>query len=262
MKALSASRAGLLKLVRKTVASPGRQHLYCCSMQAQRRLPARNSTDVDLDLEEEGGPPFNNVALLPLVQQAGSYAAGHWQALALLLGLGLAATLLFSHMSGSSAWWQQSLEGASGQQPTAGGPIANSLGTASAGGLTSSGPAGGLQLKPGSPRGPSRASAQEVQALLANIDRELEPWTEGGISLEGIERAYCSLGPYEKENFRLQVGPLHGWPLLLAMRLINRAHRSSMGLLMSWAMLAAFRHGLARSGSRSWTSCSCTTSRT
>ena len=37
-----------------------------------------------------------------------------------------------------------------------------------------------------------RTIKEEVGELLAQVDRDLEPWKESGITLEMVEKAYCT----------------------------------------------------------------------
>lgn len=50
----------------------------------------------------------------------------------------------------------------------------------------------------------SRATKEEIEQLLSQIGRDLTPWKESGISLEMVEKAYCTeeIG----ESMRFQVG--------------------------------------------------------
>ena len=38
----------------------------------------------------------------------------------------------------------------------------------------------------------SKATKEEVGELLAQVGRDLEPWKESGITLEMVEKAYCT----------------------------------------------------------------------
>ena len=38
----------------------------------------------------------------------------------------------------------------------------------------------------------SRASKREVKELLARVSRDLEPWRESGITLQMVEKNYCT----------------------------------------------------------------------
>lgn len=51
----------------------------------------------------------------------------------------------------------------------------------------------------------SKASQAEIEELLSQIGRDLKPWQESGVSLEMVEKAYCTeeIG----ESMRFQVEP-------------------------------------------------------
>lgn len=47
------------------------------------------------------------------------------------------------------------------------------------------------------------ATADEVRKLLSQVAKDLKPWKESGITLEMVERAYCSVDG--GEGMRIQV---------------------------------------------------------
>lgn len=51
----------------------------------------------------------------------------------------------------------------------------------------------------------SRATPTEIQQLLSQVSRDLAPWKESGITLEMVEKAYCTEEIIE--SMRIQVGP-------------------------------------------------------
>ena len=60
----------------------------------------------------------------------------------------------------------------------------------------------------------SKATEEEVEELLAQVGRDLEPWKQSGITLEMVEKAYCTEEIFE--SMRIQVRGQHensiaGW---------------------------------------------------
>lgn len=60
----------------------------------------------------------------------------------------------------------------------------------------------------------SRATQAEVDGLLSQIARDLKPWKESGISLEMVEKAYCT--EEISESMRFQVTCTH--PIIFSLQ--------------------------------------------
>ena len=65
----------------------------------------------------------------------------------------------------------------------------------------SAGGVGGITRKDTS----SKATEAEVQELLSQVGRDLEPWKESGISLEMVEKVYCMESVGESARFQVRI---------------------------------------------------------
>lgn len=50
----------------------------------------------------------------------------------------------------------------------------------------------------------SKATEAEIDQLLSQASRDLEPWKESGISLEMVEKAYCTEEIFESMRFQVE----------------------------------------------------------
>ena len=59
--------------------------------------------------------------------------------------------------------------------------------------------------------GKSKATEEEIEELLAQVGRDLEPWRDSGITLEMVEKGYCTEDISESMRIQVSVSSLAGW---------------------------------------------------
>ena len=72
-----------------------------------------------------------------------------------------------------------------------------------------------------------KATEEEVEELLAQVGRDLEPWKESGITLEMVEKAYCTEDISESMRIQVRVSSTAGRWVERDRRRLCRIHVSS-----------------------------------